>query len=327
MEFRTPVTLPRIEPFVSHRSHMVSLGSCFADEIGARLSTRLYNILVNPVGTLYNPASIKDAVERIAGSHGNRDNSLIQDSSGIWHSFDYHSRFSSVDRGKVLASIRNAEEMSNRQLKSPDPVVTLTFGSARAFKLKENGKIVANCHKFPGEWFETIDMSVGECKNLMDETVNILRDIAPSVKIIMTVSPIRHKAYGLHEDKLSKAKLLLAVDETVRNFSDTYYFPAYEIMMDDLRDYRFYDSDMTHPSTVAIDYIFECFSKMFIPQSEEKLDKKCISLIKRLLHRPLTHNEETIKIFEAENLRITDELISDYPEIETPLKRFVNDRT
>lgn len=326
MEFRTQISLPKIEPFLTHKSHIVTLGSCFADEVGNRLGRRLYNILVNPLGTLYNPVSIFNSIKSINDYKLIDEHDLISDAKGIWHSFNYHSRFSHPDKEIVISSVNEKIKETRKQIEGTDSVIALTFGSARSFRLKSTGEIVANCHKFPADWFEIDDMSVEGCKIYIKNSINLLRGLSKSLNIILTVSPIRHKSYGLHEDKLSKAKLLIAADEVAKELPNVYYFPAYEIMMDDLRDYRFYDSDMIHPSDVAIDYIFECFRRMFIPDKEQSLDSQCLKLFKRLNHRFINTDIAIQEEFNEETNRIMESIVSQYPEFQEQLRRICNER-
>lgn len=264
MQFRTEYIPPKDEAgLISHRSVIWSIGSCFAAEAGARMKADGFDILVNPLGTLYNPESIRRSVEAVVKGKVYTPADFFPH-EGRYHSYDFHSSFS-------RATAEESAEHANRvlsQLRESLPRLTtviLTLGSARCFRLADSGITVANCHKQPASLFSTCDLTLEECQRAISDTIAMLREAAPSLRdIILTVSPIRHKAYGFHTDRLSKARLLLACDNIVTAGGyGARYFPAYEIMNDDLRDYRFYAADMVHPSEVAVDYIYEMFGRTY----------------------------------------------------------------
>lgn len=313
MEFRTPVApLKELEGIISHDRPVVMVGSCFTDNIGARLRDELYDCVVNPWGTLYNPASMAAAMlDLIYG----RDYTLdeLWERDGLWHSYSHHSRFSGTDPDKVLAGM-NASLADARRAIDRASALVVTFGTAWIFRLKEGNRVVANCHKQPASTFNREMLNVTQTAGLWKKIVREINARFPDLKIIFTVSPIRHLADGAHSNALSKATLLLAVDHIVRdNPSTALYFPSYEIMLDDLRDYRFYAPDMVHPSEVAVDYIYDIFKRSFTTAADRQLAAECASLMKRLRHRPLAG--PLPEAFIAETDRLRDNLLTRHPAL------------
>lgn len=253
MEFRTKVDIQNKDLCLSHRQKYLLLGSCFSDSIGEKLVNAGFDCVVNPFGALYNPLSIMNALT----ARGEEFLQWTQKSCG------------DLDFDKVIHSA---------------DVLILTFGTAWAYMLKQTGHIVANCKKQPDSLFTRFRVTIDEVIENYSEFIDCT--IVPNNKIIVfTVSPIRHKKDGLHENQLSKSVLLLAIDRLCKAYPNfCYYFPSYEIMMDELRDYRFYADDMLHPSLVAVDYIWEQFQQTFF-------DKKTIGFIEKFeqLNRILHH--------------------------------------
>lgn len=255
MTLSTPVNIPSATVRLSHRRPVLLLGSCFSDEMGSRLRQSGFEVLCNPFGTLYNPCSLMDGLERALQGRPFGGDCLVQH-DGLWHSWHHHGCFSHPDRQEVLRRCNEALEGAARFL-AREPIIILTFGTAWAFFLNDPasplcGRVVANCHKLPARCFDRRRLSaadiVARCRPLLDGR-----------EVILTVSPIRHLADGLHGNQLSKATLLLAVEELCRAGCD--YFPAYELLLDELRDYRFYARDLCHPSDVAADIIYERFQQ------------------------------------------------------------------
>ena len=243
---------------------MVLMGSCFADNIGGKLQEAHFHCCVNPFGTLYNPMSVGQALKDIiAGRNYSVTDSEIFNSESIWHSWMHHSRFSADNAESLVENINGSIRKAHEHLQN-SRLLIITLGSSYVYRLKEDNRIVANCHKMNEKLFDrsrlNVDDIVDEWIPLLDE----LHNMNPQLKVMFTVSPIRHKRDGLHANQLSKATLLLAVDRLCELRKDLcLYFPAYEIMMDELRDYRFYADDMVHPSPLAVEYIWERFSTAF----------------------------------------------------------------
>lgn len=312
MEFRTPVLPLRHEGLVVHDRPVIMLGSCFSDNIGRCLRDALFDVNVNPYGTLYNPASIASALGEIIScrSYGRGDLFMYE---GRYHSFSHHSAFSGVSSDSVLSGINSSICLAHEMLQSAT-VLCVTFGTAYVYRLADSGQVVSNCHKLPPSRFCRQAMAVDEIIGIWQPLVDRLLDFNPGIKIVFTVSPIRHLADGAHGNQLSKSTLLLAVDKLVSmNQDEAIYFPAYEIMMDDLRDYRFYAGDMTHPSDVAVAYIYDCFSKSFFDEDTIALARRCEKITRRLLHRPMSDDELSVRRFADSTREALDALLSTRP--------------
>lgn len=282
MIFRTELitTKDRLHQ-ISHDDKIVMLGSCFTDNVGEILEKDGFDVLHNPMGPLYNPVSMFNALKlALCPTH---PLTIREDSEGVWHCLDFASRYSSKDLSCLKESLFLDLKRLGDCIRNSTSII-LTFGTSYVYEMHESGIIVGNCHKFPSQVFKRRRLEVAEVQDCMK---NIIKLLPENVKnIIFTVSPIRHIGDGLHNNQLSKSTLLLAIDATL-NDERLVYFPAYEIMMDDLRDYRFYASDMKHPSEVAVDYIYEKFSETFF--SKATIDR-AILMRKEYLrssHRPI----------------------------------------
>lgn len=295
MNFRTEIDLPEKDSdIIRHESQIWTIGSCFADNVGDRMLADGFETEVNPLGTLYNPLSILNSVSSLVRGKVYTPADLFLH-EGKYRSYDFHSLFSRGSAQDTADFINGTLERLRSQFGRLATLI-LTFGSARCFRLKETGQPVANCHKQHPGLFALDDLTVEVCAEAISETISLLRRVCPRLtSIILTVSPIRHKAYGLHADKLSKATLLLACDKVISaqgsaaspgTIPPLSYFPSYEIMMDDLRDYRFYAADMVHPSEVAVDYIYEKFKQVYCTDVTRAEAASRLRAFRRTLHRP-----------------------------------------
>lgn len=287
MQFRTEISpLPDLRGAIDHSSRVWTIGSCFADNIGDRMLAEGFDIEVNPLGTLYNPLSILNSIAALVEGKVYTPADFFPH-EGKFRSYDFHSIYSRPT-AEEAAELVNSRLTQLREGLPQLSTLILTFGSARCFRLKSTGQAVANCHKQHPDLFRVDDLSVETCVEAISETISLMTRVCPELsRVILTVSPIRHKTYGLHTDKLSKATLLLAC-ERVRQSDPSLilYFPSYEIMMDDLRDYRFYASDMVHPSEVAVDYIYDLFSRTFYSDPTIREAASRLRAFRRTLHRP-----------------------------------------
>ncbi|MDE6368493.1 MAG: GSCFA domain-containing protein [Muribaculaceae bacterium] len=282
MKFRTEIEAHRGGFAISHDDKIVLLGSCFSDNVGERLRRDGFDVCFNPLGPLYNPLSLAKLLTGLLNGRQYTENDFMIDSAGIYHCLDFASRYQHTDPA-ALADKLNAEFSQLRESVLAAKVITLTFGSSVVYSLSDSiDSTVGNCHKFPGSMFTRLAVSPAEIERIMSPLLSQLR--AMGKNIILTVSPIRHLADGLHGNELSKSRLLLACD-AMSSLAE--YFPAYEIMLDDLRDYRFYDRDLKHPSEMACDYIYEKFSgRYFSPSTIEKAIKAREASL-RAAHRPI----------------------------------------
>lgn len=320
-EFRTIVKPLRFRGTISHRQGVMMLGSCFSDNIGLRLRQACFDVDINPFGTLYNPASIACGIGAILKCRQYSIDDLFQEKGdNRWHSFSHHSEYSSVDSQLMLEKINQRVCEANKMLQRASTLI-VTFGTAWVYKYAPTGKVVANCHKLPASMFERSMMSIDEIVAMWKDVIADVKAINQSIQVIFTVSPIRHLRDGAHENQLSKSTLLLAINQLERECEDVIYFPAYEIMNDDLRDYRFYASDMTHPSEVAVDYIYDIFSQSFFDDDTISLAEKCVKLSKRLMHIPMSDDQDAVARFVHSTNQLKTQLLQQYPFLEAAISK------
>jgi hypothetical protein len=287
MKFRTTVTDLTPSLHLDYSTRILSLGSCFAEEIGSRLAERKFNIVQNPFGILYNPASIGRGLNKML-THGVYTDADIQQRGDLFISFDHHGKFSSTSKTDMLDQINAALQSGIEALRDID-VLLITFGSAHVFELRETAQVVANCHKFPANEFVKRRLSVEEIVEQWRMVLNDLNHVNPTCKVIFTVSPVRYFAEGAWENQLSKSVLHLAISKLCTD-DDRYYFPAYEIVNDELRDYRFYARDMKHVRDEGVDYIFDKFFKQHFTKDALEISKQVLALQRQLQHKPLKIN-------------------------------------
>lgn len=309
--FRTVFTPEISSAGISHYNDILALGSCFAEHIGGRLQASKFKALVNPFGILYNPASIAYTLERLWENRPYTADDLFEN-QGIWHSFDHHGRLSAPNREQTLHNINEALHEGSEALHRADRLL-ITLGTANAFVWKEERRIVANCHKLPGTAFERYRLSVQEVVDLLLPVFEQLQRAQPQLHILLSVSPVRHLRDGFIENQRSKATLLLAVEELCRRLSFAHYFPAFELMMDDLRDYRFYDRDMIHPSPAAVDYIWERFSDSHFSPQTRQLVLSVHKIAEAAAHRPFHPDSEPHRRFVEKLLLEMDAIEKEHP--------------
>lgn len=284
MDLQTKVKIEESDFSLGYNSRIMMLGSCFVENIGKKLEYFRFRTDINPCGIVYNPLSVSNALKLLLERKRFEEFDLLQN-DGKWVSLYHHGCFSAVDSLECLRRINERLERSAVELRRADLLI-ITFGTAWVYRYRENGLVVSNCHKFPAGDFERFRLSVEDIVAEYTGIITRLREVNPSVRILFTVSPIRHWKDGAHGNQLSKAVLLLAIDELAHLFPDVCYFPSYEIVMDELRDYRFYAEDMLHVSDVAVNYIWERFCKLYLREDSESLMKRIDKLNKCLSHRP-----------------------------------------
>lgn len=288
MKWRTEISAPRLEVEISHDTSIVMAGSCFTDEIGARLRRQLFDAAVNPLGTLFNPESIADAItDAIEGRQFTPEELFEVD--GTWRTLRRHSRFSLPDRDATLNLLNGSLDTTRQRLLTADLLI-VTFGSAIAHRHLPSGVVAANCHKLPSDLFAVERLSVGDIVSRWRNLIDTLFGLNPRLNVIFTVSPVRHIGYGLERDRLSKSTLIVAVNELAGD--RVHYFPSYEIVVDDLRDYRWYADDMVHPSAQAVGYVYDIFRQSAMtPDTIAKADR-WEKLVRRLEHRHSSQQAE-----------------------------------
>lgn len=283
MLFRTEVLIPKPSFSIRPLQRMLFVGSCFADNIGRRFEEEKFRAVVNPYGVMYNPVSILHTVGRY------------------------------VDENRNSLAAAWLEEESGTEV----PLVAVfTLGTNHVYRLKETGEIVDNCQKRPQRLFQEEELTIDQCRDALAEAVDKLRGIVPGVQVIITVSPIRYAKYGFHGSQLSKATLLFAADRLCREYGCCSYFPAYEIVNDELRDYRFYKEDMLHPSDQAVAYIWERFSAAYFSKETNAFLEKWRPIKAALNHRPFNPDSKEHQLFMQRTQEKIEELKRQYPELE-----------
>ncbi|MDD5570598.1 MAG: GSCFA domain-containing protein [Bacteroidales bacterium] len=310
-EFRTIIDTPKSKFVLSYHTKSLFIGSCFTESIGNKLEELKFPVDINPFGIVYNPASIKSCLEILINKKLFKKEDL-QFHNEQWFSFSHHGRFSNTNADECLKNINERIKSSSEFLKNSE-FLFITLGTAWIYKLKATGKTVANCHKLPENNFEKKILSVEEIVEEYKTLINSLMKFNPKLIIIFTVSPVRHWKDGAFGNQVSKATLLLAVNKLLGLFKNSEYFPSYEILMDDLRDYRFYADDMLHPNNIAVNYIFGKFSEMFFDEKTMKIISEIEKIIKAKNHRPFDNTTVSYKNFIKEYRSKINLILSDYP--------------
>mgnify|MGYP004702304183 CR=1 FL=1 len=289
-KFQTLVEVPKYRWQTGYSQKIVFMGSCFTENIGIRMEILKYNVDINPFGILYNPVSVAKGLRILLQQKEFTMEDLVLN-NGLWHSFSHHGRFSSADENETLEQINSRIKSSADFLKNAG-FLFITFGTAWVYKFKKTGLPVSNCHKMHATQFERARLDVDEIFDDYRELLIEMNKINPSLKVVFTVSPIRHWKDGAIENQRSKAVLLLAIDKLINEFGDDYcdYFPAYEIVMDELRDYRFYAGDMNHISDVAVEHIWEKFQLALIDKESQQVAAQVQKIVKDASHIPIHIN-------------------------------------
>ncbi len=311
MQLQTTVTIPQSSSPIDYAHKLLLVGSCFAENIGNKLTANKFQVDVNPFGILYNPLSIKSALQDLIDNRLFCDNDLFEH-QGIYNSFAHHSRFSATDADSCLSAINKRMDYSSKWLAESDYLI-VTFGTAFVYFHKESNEVVSNCHKLPDSNFRRERISVERIVKEWQVLITKLQAFNPNIKILFTVSPIRHWKDGAHDNQLSKSTLLLAIDELVNEFDFCSYFAAYELVMDELRDYRFYAEDMIHPSNQTVDYIWQRFCETHLSKATQQQMAEWHDLQKALAHRPFNPKSETYKRFLEQNLAKLEQLTKKSP--------------
>lgn len=303
-KFQTIVEIPKFNWETAYANKNVFFGSCFTENVGSRMANLKYKTDINPFGILYNPISVANGIQILLDKKEFTASDLVKQ-DGIWHSFYHHGKFSSPNKNETLENINNRIKSSSEFLKQAD-FLFITFGTAWIYNHLESGKTVSNCHKIPSKQFERTRLSVSEIVAVYRKLLAELWRINSKLKVIFTVSPIRHWKDGAIENQRSKATLLLATDLIIKESKENCgYFPSYEIMMDELRDYRFYTDDMLHISDVATNHIWEKFEDALIDESSRNLSKEIKKINAATEHRPINkHTKEYLMFLQKQLLKL-----------------------
>lgn len=320
MDFRTVVNGPDgLIGAVTHCSPIVLLGSCFTDNVGACLRDDLFDVTVNPFGPLYNPESVARAVAILADKSRIEPDLLFRH-EGRYHSFFFHSRYSGRDR-EATARLMSDQIRRGHEALCRAGLLVVTLGTTRVFRCIDSNFVVANCHKLPAGEFDEDNLSLEQCIVSIESIVDVARCVNQSLKFIFTVSPLRYMGRGAHANAVSKATLMLAIDDVMARYEGVYYFPSYEIMMDDLRDYRFYAEDMKHPTAQAVKYIYERFCEACFTDSTRETAERARRLTRRLAHRPMGGDGGCCD----DKTRLIEEFKKANPALASTLDRYISD--
>lgn len=313
MDFRTQLPIPQINHQMDYNSKIVSLGSCFAENMGEKFNYYKFENTINPLGIIFNPVSIEKIIKRAINEIAFTEEDVFFHNES-WHCFDVHSDKSNPIKQDLIDSLNQILQALRKQLQEATHIV-ITYGTSWVYREKELDSIVANCHKVPQRQFSKELLSTEIIKGSMERTIDLVRSVNPNSTFVFTVSPVRHIKDGYVENQLSKAHLITAM-QSVLNAEhakqNLEYFPSYEIMMDELRDYRFYAEDMLHPSQVAIDYIWKRFTEMSMLQAAFSTMEEVESIQRSLAHRPFNPNSESHQKFEVKLKEKITKLVSQY---------------
>lgn len=291
--FRTQFNTNPEKNQIDYSSEIVLFGSCFSENIGNKLDYFKFNSTTNPYGILFNPIAIENSIAECVTNRRYTKEDLIFHNE-LWHSFNHHSDFSDMDYNVVLNNINTSIKKTHEQLKTASHIL-ITLGTAWVYHYLESQLPVANCHKIPQKKFTKKILTVEDIEHSISIIKKAVLKLNPDAIFIFTVSPVRHLKDGMVENTLSKSHLLTAIHKSLDN--KTNYFPAYEIMMDDLRDYRFYSDDMLHPSKIAINYIWDIFCSSWLSKNIDHIKKEVSIVQKGLSHRPFNPDSKNHKEF------------------------------
>ncbi len=313
MDFHLSFPIKSFESKLNYKQKLLFVGSCFAENMGELMQQSKFDAVLNPNGILYNPQSILTAIQRYMSNEKYLEKDLFY-ANECWNSWEHHSRYSNPNKEICLAELNEQLNVAHHQLKQADWLF-ITFGSSFIYKHVETNQLVGNCHKVPQQQFEKLFLNssavIADYKILIEK----LKDFNPKLKIVFTVSPVRYVRDGVIENNLSKAHLLATVHQLVNDYSNLFYFPAYELVIDDLRDYRFYKTDMVHPNEQAIDYVFQKLRDVLFDSETIDTFEKVTDILRASTHRPFNRDSDEFNKFKSTYLKRCKELQESNPTI------------
>ena len=303
---------------ISYKDKILLIGSCFTEHIGNALQELKFSILQNPNGILFDPYSVCKSLQSYITNYKYKEQDLFQ-LNEVWNSWNHHSRFSHINKDECLKGINGSQQQAHDFLKQADWLI-ITLGSSFSYRLidiadkasLESGKGVANCHRAPGQWFNKHMQTIDETVSMLDNAYHQLKQFNPKLKIIFTISPVRHIRDGVVDNNRSKARLIESVHHLTGKFQGLYYFPAYELVIDVLRDYRFYDIDMVHPNYPATEFVMEKFRENFIDEKSQQLMEEVRKIVIARKHKAYQPETNAHKAFLKTHLERVKQLQSDY---------------
>ena len=311
MKLQTQISLAKQAPAIDYDSKVFLLGSCFAENIADKFSYYKFQHKVNPLGILFHPLAILDLLKKAQDRIDYSEKELFF-SNGYWQSYSAHSRLNNASKTEMLEQLNFAVHSTKEQIEGASHVV-LTFGTAWVYTHIQSQRIVANCHKQSQKEFEKSILSIDQLNEIFESIVLILKSFNPELTIIFTISPVRHLKDGFIENNHSKSQLISALHPIINKTKNASYFPSYELVMDELRDYRFYKEDMVHPNQLAIDYIWEKFQSSWICSDAELTMKEVNRLQKGLDHKPFNPSSKAHQSFLSNLTKEVNALVVKYP--------------
>ena len=322
MQFHLPVQIEPLDTPITYQDKILLIGSCFTEHIGNALSDLKFSTMQNPHGILFGPDAVCRSLHSyIQGKTYSEDDLFLLNE--VWNSWDHHSRFSHIDKSNCLNGINKSQAAAHQFLKGANWLI-ITLGSSFTYALTKEADTtglelqdrVANCHRAPANWFQKSMMDIDEIKEMLESTLKSLKAFNPELKFIFTISPVRHIRDGVTENNLSKARLIEAVHFICNKFESAYYFPAYELVIDVLRDYRFYDIDLVHPNYAATNFVMEHFSENCIAADAQQLMKEIRQLVIARRHRPFQPETKAHQQFLSSNFEKAKALKKQYSFLE-----------
>jgi hypothetical protein len=311
MEFQLPIHISPLPKQVSYQDKLLLMGSCFTEHIGNKLQELKFDVLQNPYGILFDPYSVATSlVSYIQNKKYTADDLFFLNE--LWQSWQHHSVFSNTNQDACLRAINAAQSGAHAFLKNADWII-ITLGSSFSYRLLENNMPVANCHRAPAQTFHKHLMGIEDINSVLDNCIHQLFHFNPKLKIIFTVSPVRHIRDGVVENNRSKARLIETVHHQVNKFDNLFYFPAYELVIDVLRDYRFYDIDMVHPNYPATEFVLEKFAQTCIDENSRQLMEEVKKIVIARKHKPFQPATHAHKLFLSSHLEKTKALLKKHP--------------
>lgn len=323
MLFQLPIQLISPDRKITYKDKILLVGSCFTEHIGNSLKDLKFSVLQNPNGIIFNPISVCKSLESYIRNKQYEENELFY-LNEVWNSWEHHSLFSHLDKNQCLKRINDSQTKAHQFLKDSDWLV-ITLGSSFCYRLTTDstqvqkfidGEAVANCHRAPAQWFEKFLLSIEEIISNLTECCNQLLQFNSTLNIIFTISPVRHVRDGVIENNRSKARLIESVHYLEQNFENVHYFPAYELIIDVLRDYRFYDIDLIHPNYMATEFVLEKFAESYIDPDSIKLMEEVKKIVIARKHKAFQPATNAHKAFLKAHLGKAKELQQRFPFID-----------
>jgi GSCFA family len=323
MQFQLPIQIPAPEKQISYHDKILLIGSCFTEHIGNALEELKFRVLQNPHGILFDPISVCNSLNSYIENKKYTKKDLFQ-LNEVWNSWQHHSRYSNIDKEEGLRIINDSQQQAHDFLKQADWII-ITLGSSFSYRLTSEfskvsplggdleGAGAANCHRAPAQWFTKHLLTIEETAGALKDCIDRLLQFNKHLKIIFTISPVRHIRDGVVENNRSKARLIEAVHQTIAEYKQLYYFPAYELVIDVLRDYRFYDIDLAHPNYMATEFVMEKFKAGFIDEDSLKLMEEVKKIVIAKKHKAFQPATNAHKQFLKAHFEKTKEMLEKYP--------------